>query len=182
MNCIENGERKPKTQRMKLARLQSKMMLKLNFYFVMASGWCVLNMFYNVFELICCACFRDASAELFCLQVFLTVFLLLFLFGSYSTGRLWYKSLRTGKQWHKLHVIYLLFKDHHLIFIILSPLFLTYFVIFVIYGFRQLPSYLLQLFSAKRTRKPTILCDGKSNQDQNLHWKEETCYGTDLWW
>ena len=109
-------------------------------------------------------------------------FLLLFLFGSYSTGRLWYKSLRTGKQWHKLHVIYLLFKDHHLIFIILSPLFLTYFVIFVIYGFRQLPSYLLQLFSAKRTRKPTILCDGKSNQDQNLHWKEETCYGTDLWW
>ena len=30
-------------------------------------------MFYNVFELICCVCFRAASAELFCLQVYLTV-------------------------------------------------------------------------------------------------------------
>ena len=31
-------------------------------------------MFYNVFELICCVCFRAASAELFCPQVSLTVF------------------------------------------------------------------------------------------------------------
>ena len=38
LNCIKNEERKPKTQRMKLARLQSKIILKLNFYFVMASG------------------------------------------------------------------------------------------------------------------------------------------------
>ena len=77
----------------------------------MASGWYVLNIFDNVFELICCVCFSVANAELFCLQVYLTVFLFLFLFGSYSTGRLWYKSSRTGKQWNKSHVIYLLFKD-----------------------------------------------------------------------
>ena len=38
LNRIENEERKPKTQRMKLARLQSKIILKLNFYFVMATG------------------------------------------------------------------------------------------------------------------------------------------------
>ena len=40
----------------------------------MASGCYVLNIFYYVFELICCVCFRPASAELFCLQVYLTVF------------------------------------------------------------------------------------------------------------
>ena len=39
LNCIEDEERNPKRQRMKLERLQFKVMfLKLKFYFVMASG------------------------------------------------------------------------------------------------------------------------------------------------
>ena len=41
-------------------------------------------------------------------------------------------------------------------------------------------NFSLQQFSAKRTKKATVLRDGKSNQ--KLHWKEETCYGTDRWW
>ena len=56
---------------------------------IFVSLWPVADTEY-ILECIYCLCFRDSSAGLFCLQVSVTVFLLLLLFllGSWSTGTL----------------------------------------------------------------------------------------------